>query len=117
MNAERMVVGFSILILVFTIAQVGTAVVSTANKPAPEVVAPRKLDAKGLVKKLETLDERLREAQASIDQVLVKLSNVTDETLREATRVRLTVLYRLEDGLNVDIERTRDELARVGGSR
>ena len=109
---ERFLVAFSILALVFALAFTGMSMVSSNPKPhAPEVIRP--LDAKALLKKLETLDTRLREAQASIDQVLVKLASSHEDSERDATRVRLDVLYRLESGLTADIARTRDELARV----
>lgn len=112
MHIERMLVAFSIATVLFAITYAGSMAVSTSRpKATPAVVRP--LDAKALVKKLETLDARLREAQTSIDEVLVKLANTREESERDATRVRLDVLYRLERGLTADIARTRDELARV----
>ena len=107
-----MLVAFSIATVVFAISYAGSEAV-TANHRQPTPVVERPLDARALLKKLETLDERLRDAQTSIDQVLVKLSNTHEDSERDATRVRLDVLYRLERGLTTDIERTRDQLARV----
>ena len=111
---ERIITAFSIVAVVFALTHVFIAVGgSKHNQPTP-VVVERPLDAKALLKKLETLDSRLREAQASIDLVVAKLANVREAKEVEATRVRLDVLYRLESGLTADIARTRDELARVG---
>jgi len=107
-----MLVAFSIATVVFAISYAGSAAV-TANHEQPTPVVERPLDARALLKKLETLDARLRDAQTSIDEVLVKLSNAREDSERDATRVRLDVLYRLERGLTADIERTRDQLARV----
>jgi uncharacterized protein YlxW (UPF0749 family) len=115
MIIERVLVVFSILAVVFALSNAGMAAMSTTKQPEPAAIV-RPLDARALLKKLETLDARLREAQASIDQVMVKLANVHEESERDATRVRLDVLYRLERGLAADIERTRGELARVSGS-
>ncbi len=109
---ERILVAFSIASLIFAVTYAGSAAVGANKKPSAPVVM-RPLDAKSLVKKLETLDVRLTEAQASIDEVLLKLSNTREDSERDATRVRLDVLFRLESGLTADIERTRVELARV----
>lgn len=112
MNIERMLVAFSIITVIFAIGHAGSAAIGTTPEaPTPAIVRP--LDASALAKKLETLDTRLREAQLSIDGVLVTLSNAQEDSLRDATRVRLDVLYRLERGLVADIARTRDELARA----
>ena len=112
---ERIITAFSIVAIVFALSHVFIAIGgSKHNQPEPVVVkVERPLDAKALLKQLETLDARLHEAQASIDQVLGKLSTVQDASEVEATRVRLDVLYRLESGLTADIARTRDALARV----
>ena len=109
---ERMLVAFSIATLLFALTYAGSSAV-TANPKDHAVEVVRPLDAKALLKKLETLDTRLRDAQARIDEVLVNLSNAREDSERDATRVRLDVLYRLETGLSADIARTRDELARV----
>ena len=109
MHLERLVVAFSILIVVLAIAYAGSAAVGS-RRPASAVVAERVLDAPALAKKLAKLDERLREAQASIDDVLVRLASVTEASERDATRVRLDVLLRLERGLLADIARTREAL-------
>ncbi|MDQ3336020.1 MAG: hypothetical protein M4D80_12695 [Myxococcota bacterium] len=112
MIIERLLVAFSIATVVFALSYAGSAAISVKKEPAAAAIA-RPLDAKALLKKLEMLDTRLREAQASIDQVMVKLASVREESERDATRVRLDVLYRLESGLAADIERTRGALARV----
>jgi hypothetical protein len=112
MNIERMLVAFSIATVIFAISFAGSAAIGSQHPAAPPAIV-RPLDAKALLKKLETLDARLREAQASIDQVMLKLANTREDSERDATRVRLDVLYRLESGLTADIERTRNELARV----
>jgi len=110
---ERMLIGFSIVTLLFALTYAfSSAVTVNLNERTPEVVV-RPLDAKALLKKLETLDTRLRDAQMRIDEVLVNLSNAREDSERDATRVRLDVLYRLETGLTADIAHTRDELARV----
>ena len=113
MVIERLLAAFLIAAIVFMFAHVGSAAIGAAQKPVPEVAVVRPLDAKALLKKLEVLDARLHEAQASIDQVVVKLATVPEDSERDATRVRLDVLYRLESGLVADIERTRGELASV----
>lgn len=112
MNIERMLVAFSIATLIFAVTFAGSAAVTATKKPVAAVVI-KPLDAKALVKKLETLDARLVGAQASIDEVLLKLANTREDSERDATRVRLDVLFRLESGLTADIARTRGELARV----
>ena len=106
---ERLVVAFSIFIVVFAIGYAGSAAV-TAKRPArtPAIALPLAPDV--LVKKIEKLEVRLAEAQTSIDEVLKKLASVNADSERDATRVRLDVLYRLETGLVSDIARTRDEL-------
>ncbi len=109
---ERFIVALSITTVLFAIAYATSAAIGTHHdRPAP--VAARPLDAAQLTKRLETLDARLHEAQKSIDEVLVKLPNTREDSERDATRVRLDVLFRLEAGLTADIARTREELARV----
>jgi hypothetical protein len=109
MSIERLLVGFSIFTFIFAIGYAGSAAFAPKKEPATPV-APRPLDAKGLTKKLATLDQRLRETQASIDEVMGKLATVQQESERDATRIRLDVLFRLESGLAADIARTRTEL-------
>ena len=109
---ERFIIGFSIATVLVAIGYAGSAATSTRPPIAkPAVVRP--LDAKALLKKLETLDTRLAEAHASIDEVLKKLADVTEESQRDATRVRLDTLYALERGLEADITRAREQLATV----
>jgi predicted transcriptional regulator len=109
MIIERLLVAFSIASLLFALTFAGTSAINASSEEAaPEVVRP--LDAKALLK---TLDTRLREAQTRIDEVLRNLSNAREDSERDATRVRLDVLYRLETGLTADIARTREQLARV----
>jgi hypothetical protein len=108
---EKLLGLFSIATLVFAVTFAGSSAI-TAQKPEPTPVVQRPLDAKALLKKIETLEVRLTEAQTSIDLVLAKLPN-TEDSERDATRVRLDVLYRLESGLQADIAHTRDQLARL----
>lgn len=116
MNIERFVVAFSIAIVMFAIGYAGSAAVGTQRRAAtPEITRP--LDPRSLAKKLETLDARLREAQTRIDEVLLTLANTADDSQRDATRVRLDVLYRLESGLVADIARARDELQSLAAGR
>ena len=105
---KRLLVAVSIA-TVFALGYAGRAAIGAQAK-APMLARP--LDARALVKKLDTLDARLAEAQARIDEVVVELGTV-GEAERDATRVRLDVLYRLERGLTADIARTRGELAAV----
>lgn len=110
MIIERLLIGFFIATVAAMFAQVGSAMISSRpDAPAPVVV--READAPTLLKRLDTLDTRLRDAQARIDVVLANLANAREETERDATRVRLDVLYRLEDGLAHDIAKARGELA------
>ena len=110
MNIERLFVVFSITIVLFAIAYATSAAISVGHHERPVAVA-RPLDAKALSKKLVTLDQRLKDTQASIDEVLTKLASVQQESERDATRIRLDVLFRLENGLAADIARTRTQLA------
>jgi hypothetical protein len=113
---ERIVVTFSIFIVVFAVAYAGSAAVTA--RPTPAIAAPvRPLDAAQLTQKLAKLDDRLREAQRSIDEVLAALANANEPSLRDATRVRLDVLYRLERGLTADITRTREALQSLAAAR
>lgn len=105
---ERIFVGFAIGTLVFAISYAGSAAFGT-QKPEPVVVVQQPPTAKQLLDKIEKLEARLTEAQASIDAVLAKLANANDD----ATRTRLDVLYRLERGLQADIAHTREQLARM----
>ena len=116
MHLERLVVAFSIFIVVFAIGYAASSAISArpARAPAP---APRPLDAPALANKLVTLEERLRDAQQSIDDVLAQLADADEPSLRDATRVRLDVLYRLERGLTADIARTRDALQSLTTAR
>jgi hypothetical protein len=107
MFIERMILALPIAMLVFALSYGGGP--EKAPRARGEFAQP--LDARALLKKLDTLDVRLQEAQASIDQAVVKLANVREDYDRDATRLRLDVLYRLESGLIADIERTRSELA------
>lgn len=107
-----MLVAFSIATVAFAISYAGSMAVTT-SKPPPAPVVARPLDAPALVKKLDKLDLRLREAQQRIDEVLLELANTREDSQRDATRVRLDVLYRLEDGLTADIAHAREALARV----
>ena len=108
---ERFIVAFSITTVVIAIGYAGSA--ATTARPHKPAAVVRQLDAKALLKKLETLDARLSEAQTNIDEVLKRLANVSEESQRDATRVRLDVLFALERGLTADIERTRQALAQV----
>jgi len=112
MFIERMLVALSIATLVLAVSYAGSAAISTSTTSRAVAAAPV-LDASHLAKRLTALDTRLRGAQASIDEVLVKLANTRDDSERDAARVRLDVLFRLENGLTADIARTRDQLARI----
>lgn len=109
MSFERLLVGFLIASLVMVLV---SPLRADDPKPRTAVVAPA--DAPTLLKKLDTLDDRLRDAQTSIDIVLGKLSNASADSERDATRIRLAVLYRLEEGLAHDIAKTRGQLAALG---
>jgi len=113
MFIERMFIAFSILTITFALGYAGSAAVGTQHE-APAVVAPRPLDARQLVKKLDKLEHRLAAAQHSIDDVLGALVNATEDSQRDASRVRLDVLYRLETGLTTDIARVRTQLSSRG---
>ena len=110
---ERIITAFSIVAIVFALTHMFFAIGTSKHNQPPVVIEQRPPDAKALLKRLEDLDGRLREAQASIDSVLAKLANVREASEVEATRVRLEVLYRLETGLTTDIARTREALAAV----
>jgi len=110
---ERIFVAFSIATIVFALGFAASAVFG-GEPPKPTPVVKRELDAKALLKKLETLDTRLHEAQTSIDEVLAKLATVDDSQV-DITRTRLNVLFRLESGLVADIARTKQQLAAVDG--
>lgn len=111
---ERFIALISITMGLFIIGYAGSAAITT-RRPEPTPIVQRPLDAKALARKLETLDARLKEAQASIDEVLGKLSNAHEESVVEATRIRLDTLYRLESGLVSDIARTRERLQSLTG--
>ena len=113
MHLERIFIIFAIAMGVFAIGQAGSAAIGT-RRPEPTPRVERVLDAKALLKKLETLDTRLHEAQTSIDEVLAKLATVDDSQV-DITRTRLNVLFRLESGLVADIARTKQQLAAVDG--
>ena len=102
-----MIVGFGIATLVFALSFMGSAVIGTSKKPVAHVVEQRPPTAKQLLEKIEKLEVRLTEAQASIDEVLKKLATANDDV----TRTRLDVLYSLERGLQADIAHTREALA------
>jgi hypothetical protein len=101
------------LLIAFFVATLGMVLFFPLHTPRPPKPAAivRPPDAPALLKRLDTLDGRMHEAQTSIDQVLSKLSNAHEEAERDVTRVRLGVLYRLEEGLAHDIAKTRDQLA------
>ena len=104
---ERLIVGFGIIAVVFALTFMGSAMVGANHKPVAAVVVQPPPTAKQLLEKIEKLEVRLTEAQASIDEVLKKLATANDDV----TRTRLDVLYSLERGLQADIAHTREQLA------
>jgi hypothetical protein len=116
MYIDRFVIGFSISIV---LCAVGYAARVAGDEP-PDVSTPavaQPSDPKALAKKLVTLDARLQDAQTRIDELVIKLANTSDDSVRDATRVRLDVLYRLERGLVADIARTRSTMQSLAGAR
>lgn len=106
-----MIVALSIFMAVFAIGYAGSMAISTQRPSTPATV--RVLDAPALEKKLATLEQRLRDAQKSIDEVLAKLATSNSEV----DRARLDVLFRLESGLAADIARARGALQSVASAR
>lgn len=115
MYIDRFVIGISISILLCAVGYAASVAGDAPAASAPAAAPP--LDPKSLGKKLDTLDTRLHDAQARIDKLVVELANTSEDAVRDTTRLRLDVLYRLEAGLVADIARTRQAMQSPAGSR
>ncbi len=108
MNAERLVIVFSIITVLSAIGYAGSAALGNELQQVEvaDGVAPPPPTAQALAARLDTLAHRLADARNDIDVLVGKLATI-DARQVEATRLRLAVLYRLETGLEADLERTR----------
>ncbi|MBA3394111.1 MAG: hypothetical protein H0T89_15800 [Deltaproteobacteria bacterium] len=110
MNAERLVIVFSIVTVLSTIGYAGSAALGNElHEVEAEVVAsssPTPPTPPALAARLDILARRLTDARTDIDALVGKLATI-DARQVEATRLRLALLYRLETGLEADLERTR----------
>ena len=116
MRLERFIVCFSIFIVVFAIGYAVSAVATKKPRTQAVIVPPKPIAEQSMhelnapLEKLEKLEQRLVDAQKSIDSVMLELASATIDSQRDAARVRLEVLYRLEAGLTADIAELRGEL-------